>query len=285
MPRQRWVQTAKWLGIAALWAVLLLNYGLEWSQVFVVFVAVFVGYKLIQEIAEEAVSRWVYQNISPGVSLQRSIVFPRVWTFQPVWYKRLLEELKVPAPEESEIVRGLMLGTESQLLSKLVIEEYASHTRVHQWFYLSDEEDRDPTPYNWFDIPHRPRFVFTRKDKTDHGDKLWSYSTEEAGSALHLSCAWEQGVPKERIYLKLTMWLDHASGDEEVLYQIPLDPGLLDDENGRTVFDEAGEERKASEVLPYPGEQGDWEAKSGGGDDHRWAWYLRMQNLKRSPRF
>ena len=211
-------------------------YGIDWYQVvFGLLIAAF-GYLIVKGIAEEAVKRWVRENVSPGVGGQRSIVFPRVWTFTPKWSKTLGEELSAPS-EESELERTLGLGPigeTSHVLSRLVIEEYATHIRFHRWFYPSEEEDSYHTPYDWFDIPHQAHVLMR---KPDDGEKLWSYSTEQMTRALRLSCAWEEDANKKRIYLKLTAWVGRYSEDREILYQIPLDPGLLDDERGKTVFD------------------------------------------------
>ena len=111
-------------------------YGIDWYQVvFGLLIAAF-GYLIVKGIAEEAVKRWVRENVSPGVGGQRSIVFPRVWTFTPKWSKTLGEELSAPS-EESELERTLGLGPigeTSHVLSRLVIEEYATHIRFHRWF-------------------------------------------------------------------------------------------------------------------------------------------------------
>ncbi len=258
-------------------------YGIDWGGVIKGVIIVLVVYAFVKGTAMEAVSRWVRENVSPGVGGQRSIVFPRVWTFTPKWSKTLVEELSVPS-EESEIARTLGLGPigdTSHLLSGLVIEEYATHIRFHQWFYPSEEEDSYHTPYEWFDILHQDFILFGPKKD----EELWSFSTEQMTSALRLSCAWEEGADKKRVYLKLSASVRRESEDGEILYQIPLDPGLLDDERGKTVFDERDKERKASEVLPYPYNEGSWKAESGEGADWRWSWYLKMQTFDRSIRW
>ncbi len=253
-------------------------YGIDWRGVITPVIIILVVYAFVKGTAMKAVSQWVRENVSPGVGGQRSIVFPRVWTFTMRWTKKFVEELK--APSETLSVLG-PLGT-PDYLSRLVIEEYATHIRVHRWFYPSDEEGSDHTPYDWFDIPHQAHVLMP---KLDDGEELWCYSTEQMFGALRLSCAWEEDATTKRIYLKLSASVDPGNGDREIVYQIPLDPGLLDDERGKTVFDDRDEERKASEVLPYPYNEGSWEAKSGEGADWRWSWYLNMQTLDRRVRW
>ncbi len=258
-------------------------YGIDWRGVINGLIIVFVVYFFVKGMAEEAVKRWVRENVSPGVGGQRSIVFPRVWSFTPKWSKTLGEELSAPS-EESELERTLGLGPigeTSHVLSRLVIEEYATHIRFHRWFYPSEEEDSYHTPYDWFDIAHQAFILWGQKNDQE----LWDYSTKEMARALRLSCAWEEDADKKRIYLKLTACVGRWREDREILYQIPLDPGLLDDERGKTVFDERDKERKASDVLPYPNHEGSWEAKSGEGADWRWSWYLQMETFDRRVRW
>ncbi|MFQ5911439.1 MAG: hypothetical protein ACE5IJ_12085 [Thermoplasmata archaeon] len=267
------------------------------------------GYFLVKRIAQDAVSHWARRNISPGVAQQRSIVFPRIWTFKFLPTKKFIQELNAPPehPEYDPTLREtfLKLDVTSEFLYRLVIEEYATRIRVHRWLahYSGSESDLPPedasgasgwypahSRYDWFDVAHHPHWASTRGSGLRDALDLWDYSTERMHRVLKLSGAWRKDVPKDRIFFQLTLWveriedLDEEIPSSDVLFEVPLDPGILDDQRGEPVY-VGGEERKASEVLPYPDDGGDWEAKSGEGDDWRWSWYLRMQTFDRGSMF
>ena len=263
------------------------------------------GYFLVKKIAQDTISQWAQRNISPGVAQQRSIVFPRTWTFQFLPTKKFIDELYAPPehPEYDSTLREtfLKLETTSEFLYKLVIEEYATRIRVHRWLVPNSGSESELPPedaawypahsrYEWFDVAHHPHWESPRGVSLREAVDLWDYSTEQMHRVLKLTGAWQKDASTNRIFFKLSLWIERIEDVSEevppsdVLLEIPLDPGLLDDQRSEPVY-VGGEERKASEVLPYPLEEGDWKGKSGEGDNCRWSWYLRMQTFDKGSTF
>ena len=127
-----------------LWAtvgafVLRLNAGVSWS-----FIAVFLyGLFIARLLAEDAVQKWYEQYISPGMSGGLSIANPRVRTFELHLATIFLEEVsaqmshRLSAHKEVTDHLGPSLlkafNATSELLQKLVVEEYPSKVRVYLW--------------------------------------------------------------------------------------------------------------------------------------------------------
>ncbi len=267
------------------------------------------GSFLVKRMAQDAVIQWAQRNISPGVAKQRSIVFPRIWTFKFLPTKKFIDELNAPPehPEYDPTLRETFLKLEatSEFLYKLVIEEYATRIRVHRWLVGNSGSVSDLPPedaagafewhpahsrYEWFDVAHHPHWASKKGSGLRDAVDFWDYSTEQMHRALKLSGAWHKDASGDRIFFQLTMWIERIEDvDEEippsdVLFEVPLDPGILDDQRDQPVYVK-GEERKASKVLPYPLDEGDWEAKSGEGNDWRWSWHLRMQTFDKGSMF
>lgn len=272
-------------------------YGINWRDVISGVIIIVAGYFIVKWIAQDAIKEWVRENVSPGVGGQRSIVSPRVWTFTLSLSDKFLEELSRQTTTSVESDPDIAkMDSSPELLSKCVIEEYATRMRVHRWLLSAPEMESAHPRYEWFDVAHHPHstiegtFEKIFKALRGEGENLWCYSTNQMTCALRLTGTWGADAPTQRIYYRLALYIDRGLFEEEetapsdVIFQIPLDPGLLDDQRGDQVY-VRGEKRKASEVLPYPRDEGDWEDKSGEGDDWRWSWHLGMQTFDKGSMF
>ena len=284
-----WLRTGwPYLVILGLGAVLLRrwNFQLEWGQVVLTVAAVGAVYMVIKHIARETIGEWYAKSISPGVSQQRSIVFPRVWTFQPFWTSTFLEATRKETPREP--LPFSKLHATDKVLSKLVIEEYATRLRVHRWTIgpLPQIAADSPTRYDWFDLEQSPHWVF--RPNSFRENILWAYATEEMNCVLTLSGAWREDASRKHPFFQLTLSIDRGEPEaHDVIFQIALDPGLLDDQRGDLVY-VGGQKRKASEVLPYPLREQSWEGESGEvatWPGWRWHWHLRMQTFDKGSWF
>jgi len=99
---------------------------------------------------------------------------------------------------------------------------------------------------------------------------------------LNLSATWVWNSEKpQRSHYELVLWLargDHPVPAEHLIFRIPLEPGILDDQRGQSVF-VRGRKVRAGAAEPYPLDETSWEAKFGEGKAWRWSWYLSMKTL------
>jgi len=111
------------------------------------------------------------------------------------------------------------------------------------------------------------------------------------GGSLSLSGSWEWDASKKRKFFQLTLWVDHEIvrglnketkqiPPTDLIFQIPLEPGRLCDEQGRTVY-VPGKNRayKGGDVDPFPYDEDTWESNSGEGSNWRWSWHLHMKTF------
>ena len=205
-------------------------------NVVAVVVVVAGGYFLVKRMAQDAVIQWAQRNISPGVAQQRSIVFPRIWTFKFLPTKKFIDELNAPPehPEYDPTLRETFLKLEatSEFLYKLVIEEYATRIRVHRWLVGNSGSVSDLPPedaagafewhpahsrYEWFDVAHHPHWASKKGSGLRDAVDLWDYSTEQMHRVLKLSGAWRKDASGDRIFFQLTMWIERIEDvDEEI---------------------------------------------------------------------
>lgn len=289
---RRWQVFLLWATIGAL--VLRFNAGLSWSLISVFLFGLFVA----RLLADDVVQRWAEKYISPGIAGGISIANPRVWTFKLLLTKTLIEEVSAQLSnrfsEHKEVTDLLLpslrksLNATSELLQKLVIEEYPSRVRVHLWL-VSDSESHAPR-YDWFDLDSSAGPYWKFDD--GGGRHLWAYAADAmVGGALSLSGSWEWDSSKKRKFFQLTLWVDHEvvrslkkeTGQippTDLIFKVPLEPGRLCDEQGQTVY-MPGKDRayKAGEVDPFPYDEDTWEYKSGEGSEWRWSWYLHMKTF------
>ncbi len=197
----------------------------------------------------------------------------RVWTFEFVPTKAFLAE--VEALPRTDSFEGLAFASPDHL-HLLKIEHYRSREsrlRVHCWITAESGAES----YRWWDLITRPA-----SDDLSKEPCVWSYATEKMACALRLSATWAWNPKKpQRSYYELVLWLDrsdHPVPPEHIIFRIPLEPGILDDQRGQGVF-VRGRKVPASAAEPYPLDEASWEAKSGEGDAWRWSWYLSMKTL------
>lgn len=286
---KRWQVLILWSTVGAL---VLHGAGLSWS-----FISVFLfGLFAARELARDVVQRWSERYVSPGIAGGISIANPRVWTFKLILTKTLIEEVSAQLSsrfsEHKEITDDILpalLNATSAWLQKLVIEEYPTRVRAHLWLVPTSDADSQGPRYDWFDVD------FSQAARFEHrgGWPLWAYATDAmVGGALTLSGSWEWDTTKKRDFFQLTLWVDHCVVRElaektrqipptDIIFKIPLEPGRLCDEQGRTVYVEGKGDRKdkASEVERFPYDEDRWEHKSGEGSDWRWSWYLHMKTF------
>jgi len=195
----------------------------------------------------------------------------RVWTFRLEPTKSFLAELAA-LTRTGSFSFSKVLAT-PDFLRVLKIEQYGSRLRIHLWL----AEDSGAESYRWWDLMARPPDEDLRKEPL-----VWSYATDKMACVLNLSATWIWNPKKpQRSYYELILWLDRGDRPvlpERIIFRIPLEPGILDDQRGQTVF-VRGREAQASTVEPYPLGETSWEAKSGEGDAWRWSWYLSVQTL------
>jgi hypothetical protein len=197
----------------------------------------------------------------------------RVWTFTFEPTKAFLAEVEaLPRTDSRE---GLAFASPDRL-HRLKIEHYKSREsrlRVHRW--ITTESGAES--YRWWDLITRPA-----SDDFSKEPCLWSYATEKMACVLNLSATWVWNPQKpQRSFYELVLWLDrseHPVPPEHLIFRIPLEPGILDDQRGQGVF-VRGRKVPASVAEPYPLDEASWEAKSGEGDAWRWSWYLSMETL------
>lgn len=287
---RRWQVFLLWATIGAL--VLRFNAGVSWSLISVFLFGLFVA----RLLADDAVQRWSESYISPGMVGGLSLANPRVWTFKLRLTKIFIEEVSAQLSnrlsEHKEVTDLLVpslrksFNATSELLQKLVIEEYPSRVRVHLWL-VSDSESHEPH-YDWFDLSTETHWKFD----DGGGRRLWAYAAHDmVGGSLSLSGSWEWDSSKKRKFFQLTLWVDHEVvrslkketkqiPPTDLICKIPLEPGRLCDEQGRTVY-VPGKARayKAGEVDPFPYDEDMWEYESGEGSHWRWSWDLHMQTF------
>jgi hypothetical protein len=288
---RRWQVFLLWAIIGAL--VLRFNAGLSWSFISVFLFGLF-GARLL---AEDVVQRWSEKYISPSMGGGISFANPCVWTFELRLTTSFLEEVSAQLShrlsEYKEVTDRLSpsflksFHATSALLQKLVVEEYPSRVRIHLWL-VSDSEPHEPR-YDWFDLGNS---IGPWKFDTGGGRHLWAYAGDAmVGGSLSLSGSWEWDASKKRKFFQLTLWVDHEVvrglkketkqiPPADLIFQIPLEPWRLCDEQGQTVY-VPGKNRayKAGDVDPFPYDEDTWEANSGEGSNWRWSWHLHMKTF------
>lgn len=277
-----------WLALALVAAMLRLHSGWAWSDIASLLVLFVGGLVIIDGIARDAIGRFWNEAFSPGVGRQRSPLFPRVWRliFRPT--SKFLDRFAAGPPADGGWTTLMKLDSTTRYLARLKIEEYAGRIRIHRWL-TGPDEGLDYLSYEWWDVPQRD-WVRSSRSPLHDAEHFWSYSTDMMRGVLRLSGLWQQDHRGKRHYLKVVLWFDSLDRQDtpvpesDVVFEIPLDPGLLDDERGIKKF-VRGKPRKASEALPYPGNEERWENRRGEGSEFEWEWHLWMQTFDKEGHF
>ena len=199
---------------------------------------------------------------------------PAVWTLRFSLSRRYLEgflaERGVGFRFDEEPGRGSRTFPD-----RLIIESFSDRLRIHRWLVPAGGGAASPK-YDWFDTP-RPGEAL-----------LWSLPLSDAAgtkpsSAVKLSVLFAGDKTSNRLFRKLTLWLDRGTPrmpvgpfptipSVDIVFEVPLDAQLLGDSPG-----DPARQRRTICRIDARADGHTWACYAGREELFDWGWSLHLR--------
>lgn len=256
--------------------------GLGPEQISLFLFVLLVARMLALDVTKKAYQETYFSHRSANISAAN----PRIWTIRMDVSKAFIEEiLRRAAPDKTDI------WINEAYVKRHIIEEFPERIRHHYWFIKDSKVNYDELlsasdhlSYEWID----QRLIDYNAIDTDI-HRIWPLASAGSGVELLLVGSWEWDPVKRRVFFRITLAV-RRTGESgyrlkidppDIIFTIPLEPGLLGDRTGKLVTDDMGNRRKAREVEPYPQTKDGWSAESEVNGERRWHWSVEMETFER----